>query len=115
MRALAVLVLLAMPALAGEPTLDLDATLDAALAPTAETEAAPQSYVLMLEPEADLEALSKAWAILEPDLSRARAGARVIELRLASEFAPEAVLDLLRATRGVEAAEPNFTLEREAE
>ncbi|GMG82516.1 hypothetical protein LNKW23_17290 [Paralimibaculum aggregatum] len=70
-----------------------------------------QSYVVMIERGTSIEGLARAWAILKPDLSRARSQARVFELRLATEFDPAAVLDLLSHTKGVVRAEPNFTIE----
>lgn len=114
MRAIAMAVagaaLAALPsaAPAGSEAEALTGGLGALVAPAPDKIA--QSYVVMLEPETSLEALAAAWALLEPDMSRARQGARVIELRLATEFDPRAVIALLSATKGVQRAEANFTI-----
>ncbi|MGF1447646.1 MAG: hypothetical protein ACFBRM_15820 [Pikeienuella sp.] len=86
------------------------ATAAPSVAPGLETAPIPRSYVVLVEPGTDLAMLAAAWAVLEPDLSRARPGSSVFELRIGTDFPPAEVLDLLNATKGVLSAEPNFPL-----
>ncbi len=92
------------------PGLDMPAIDDPELALPDDSEAIPGSYVVLRDPEVTNADLARAWAILEPDFSRAREGSTVVEVRFDPALDPALVLQLLEATKGVRRAEANFAL-----